>query len=246
MQNILSIYKFHFPFLDIKYEKIKKDSFISNLRNFLIYEEVFLKVEKVNRENAEFTTLSFEGGRIEFLYYDYKDYYIPIFQIEVFLEEWLLEFKEKLFHKIFNIVSTIQRQDYIFSIDESFIPHRNNDIISINDLEKNFKSVSQKELNVFLSNLNMNFIEDQIEANPKIKKYFIYLLYLCYIFYYNNLNLESSKKELEEITWNSDFAIYDMNIDFYTQRIRNLSDMNLVNFKKYYKMIEEFFWLFKG
>lgn len=245
MENILSIYKFHFPFLDSKYEKTKKDSFISNLKNFFIYEEVFDKMEKKYENKAEFLTIFLKNWKVEIMYYDEIDYFIPIFQIEFFLKEKDDIFKEKLFHKVFNIASTIWRQDYIFNIDESFIPHRNNDIISILDLERNFKKISDRDLKDFFTNIVWKDLELYFEYDFKIKHYFIYLIYLCYNFYYNNKKLESSQNELQNITWNSDFAIYELNIDFVNQRVEYLSDINLVSFKKYYKILNDFFSLIK-
>ena len=245
MQNILTIYKFQFPFLDVKYEKIKTDTFIANIRDFLLYEETNPEIKKEIRNESHYTNIIFDFWKIEIIYYDNNDYFIPIFQLKLFLNnDNSSDFKEKIFHKIYNINMTMWKNDYIFDIDDSFLCHRKEDIITIWDLYENFKKLTINNVEDFVYNLDKKYIKENLERNYEIKYYLYYIIYLCYIFYYNSIELKKSREELNSIIWKSKFALYNWQIDFTNQRLSYLKDMNMVQFKKYFFMLEDFFSLF--
>ena len=246
MQNILTIYKFQFPFFDIWYEKVKCETFISNLKDFLVYEEVNLKINQKMENEAVFSNLFFDFWKVEIIYYDNNDYFVPLFRLDLFLNNDVKnEFKEKIFHKIYNINKTFWDDEFIFDIDESYLDYRKEDVLSLDDLDKNFKLINENDLKTFLLNIKKDFLEDYLETNYKIKYYLYYIIYLCYIFYYNSILLNESKKELENISWSSNFNLYNWHIDLQNIKIKDLQDINIVQFKKYFTFLKKFFSLIK-
>lgn len=244
MHNILSIYKFHFPFLHSQYEYTKKESFVSNLREFLLYEELSPKIEKKISVETEYITIYFLWWKFEILYYDTVDYFIPIFQLELFLEDNSI-LQEKLFHKIYNITRTLWKEDYIYDVDENFLSQRKEDVISIEDLKHNFSSFRIQNLENFIKDTQKEYLEEHLEANFTIKFAFMYMIYLCYIFYYNTEKLSKQKKELEEITGVSKFWLYHLQSDFTKTRLEHTKNLNIIQFRKYFEMLNSFFVLFE-
>lgn len=243
IQNILSIYKFRFPFLDVKYEKTKNDSFISSIREFLLYEDLHLKIEEKKSWETSFLSIFFDGWKFEILTTRWKDYFIPIFHLALFLEENIF-LQEKIFHKLYNITRSLWKQDYIYDVDESFLYYREDDAISIDDLKLNFSQVHSQVIERFIKNTQKEYLEDYLEANEKVKFYLIYLIYLCYTFYINTVKIMKQKKELGDIVWETNFWSYHLQKDFTTLRLEHTQNINMTQFKKHYTFLDHFFQLF--
>ena len=244
MQNRVSIYKFHFPFLESQYENTKKESFISNIREFLLYEELSPKVWKQKKWEMEYITLEFLWGRFEFFYYDSKDYFIPIFQCQFFLDENNLWWEEKIIHKLLNITRTLGKQDYIYDIDLKNISHRKEDILTTQNIQKSFSKIDISNIQNFIENVEKKNMQEYLQTYFDIKFSLMYMMYLCYIFYYNMVQIHQQKKDLEECTWKSSFVVEDLQLNAAHLRLSHLQDMNMVQFKKYFDMLQTFFQLF--
>lgn len=248
MQNICTLYRFQFPFLDIRYEKKKTQTFLSNIKDFLLYEELHPRIEQ-NEKNETLTTyIYFDFWKIESIYYDNNDYFIPIFQCRIYLDpQFPFLWKEKLFHKIYNTNMTFGKDYFIFDIDENYLSHRKDDVISIDDIKKSASMITMKELQNFLDTSQKlpEYVSEYLDTHIHIKYYLYYLIYVCYIFYYHAQQLSLSKKELDSIIGRSHFALYEGNIKFTKEKLQHLENINITVFKKYFEILDWFFKIFK-
>jgi 3-deoxy-D-arabino-heptulosonate 7-phosphate (DAHP) synthase class II len=60
MKNILTIYKFNFPFLKDEHEKAKYSSICDDIKDELIYLELYLSKEIKNNKNYETHNIKFK------------------------------------------------------------------------------------------------------------------------------------------------------------------------------------------
>ena len=74
---------------------------------------------------------------------------------------------------------------------------RHKNIITANVLEQDFKSFNEKKIENFLTSSNKEYMNETLKNHYKIRNSFTFLIYICFVFYKNNIYL---KQELQELT----------------------------------------------
>lgn len=242
MINYLNIYKFSFPFIKEKYEEVLFESIFSDFNELFIYEEILESIKREETENIKIIILFFKFWKIELLFNKNNDYYIPKFQLNLFFKDKVNNY---LVTKIVNIIETFWLKNYIFDYDEFTLTNlKNYNIINIKYLENNFKLYNEKQLNNFLTKVNRDYLEEKLKENKIIFYSFIYLIYRCFIFYKNYTDLKNIKNDLHKLEWKNLNIEYLSIIKLSETRVDYLDDINFVTFKKYKKMLDQFFDLF--
>jgi len=239
MINYLNIYKFSFPFIKEKYEEVLFESIFSDFNELFIYEEILESIKREETENIKKVILFFKFWKIELLFNKNDDYYIPKFQLNLFFKDKVNNY---LVTKIVNIIETFWLKNYIFDYDEFTLTNlKNYNIINIKFLENNFKLYNEKQLNNFLTKVNKDYLEEKLKENKIIFYSFIYLIYRCFIFYKNYTDLKNIKNDLHKLEWKNLNIEYLSIIKLSETRVDYLDDINFITFKKYKKMLDQFF-----
>ncbi len=239
MINYLNIYKFSFPFIKEKYEEVLFESIFSDFNELFIYEEILESIKREETENIKIVILFFKFWKIELLFNKNDDYYIPKFQLNLFFKDKVNNY---LVTKIVNIIETFWLKNYIFDYDEFTLTNlKNYNIINIKFLENNFKLYNEKQLNNFLTKVNKDYLEEKLKENKIIFYSFIYLIYRCFIFYKNYTDLKNIKNDLHKLEWKNLNIEYLSIIKLSETRVDYLDDINFITFKKYKKMLDQFF-----
>lgn len=243
MKNILTIYKFNFPFLVEELERAKYDSICDDIRERLMYLDLFISKKVKDSFNYEACRIDFNWWVINIIYKKSDNwYFIPKFELNLYTK------KQNNVDVINNIIKSIDwlwQDEYIFDIlDENNI-NKCDDIIKISNLEYYFTSYSESKLEEFIKSINKDYLEDNLNNNIEIKYSFYYLLYLLYIFYKNYIESKEQINELEYIIKKEDRPEFKNNLIFSERKLENLNNLNLVTFKKYKSMLDKLFELLK-
>ncbi len=245
MQNNLSCFKFILPFEENKYEEIRKESFLTDIRDHLLYESLNPNIKSNKYNWFDTDIIYFKYWKIEIFLNKKESYFIPSFQLELYTSKnfyWL----NKLIDKIFTVAESLWAWDYIFSYDDKDDITKNKNILLLNDLYINFKNVDDNRLKEFIKSKNINYIEDQLNNNKDIRQYLIFLIYLSYSFYINYKKSNDIYSEIENIDWiENEFDIYNWNLDLFKKRLDYVSNISIIQFKKYFEFLDSFFSLFK-
>lgn len=243
MINILNIYKFSFPFIKNKYEEVLFNSIFNDIKELLTYEETLENIIEKSSNNHKKISFIFKKWKIEILFNQNKDYYIPKFQLNLFLKE---DLKDEIIIDIIKIIETFWIENYIFDYDKESLENLNQfKLKDIYYLKNNFNFYNEIKLNNFLKNINKDYLEEELKQNPIILNSFLYLIYISFNFYKNYINSLKSKKEIEVIKKKEISTEYLSAISLSETRLENISDLNLVTFKKYKKMLDVFFELLR-
>jgi len=190
---------------------------------------------------SEYTTLYFNGWRIEIFYCEEENNYcIPIFQAELLLEESVI-IKEKLLALIFSITESIGKNDYLYDTSEGYIQKEKGNIVHLSDLKENFKQITSLELTDFIRNTKKEYLEDALDWNLKIKQYIIYVLHICYIYYSNSIKLKDISDELVESVRKDSIILYELEKRFNRERAEYIQKVSMEQFKKYIEILNTFF-----
>ena len=240
MINFLNIYKFNFPFLENKYEEVLFNSIFTDLEELFLYEELLESIDRVSNVKYEKIVLNIKNWKIELFFTKDGDYYIPKFQLNLFFKD---KVNNSILIKIINIFNSFWIKNYFFDYDFDYFKNLEiYNLKNINVLEKNFELYWEKELNVFLKNMHKDYLEEELKNNPIIFDSLLYLIFIYYIFYENNLNSENIINDLNNKNINTNYVGI---ISLSKTRLKIVNDLNLITFNRYKKMLDTFFWLLK-
>ena len=244
MKNILTVYKFNFPFLFNNFEEMKYKAIVSDLKQLLLYNEIFKSTSQKNKKWYEKLSINFIWWKIEIIYYSNNDlYFIPQFQIDLFVTDSI---NSNLLEDVIKIFETVWLNEYIFNTiwyEEIYDIFDN--ILTVNSLEKNFKKYNYSSLEQFLKTTEKNYVDDRLNENKLIRDSFYYMIYLCFLCFKNSHDSEKNINEIEKLLWTKTFDLYKWNLELWKTRLSYLNELNLSYFKKYKLMLDKLFSLLK-
>lgn len=262
MQNIVTIYRFNTPFLEIEKEKELLISVKNKINQFLIFHDMNV-VESVDKNwdyNKVF--LIYENilkMRLNYIKVFKNNYYIPVFKMDVYISQDLITWNEKLkkitlfLTSLFECFDGLNEKEYLIDIDKNIFYtqwmfskkiYPSYDFQDISHIQKIFEQKKwEKILEDFLNKYKNNtFIlskNTSLEYH-KIHSIILYYIYLVYIMYKSILDGQEILKELEDNTLQQE----NKHICLATQRLQHVSNINSNTFQLYYKNLEIFFSLF--
>ena len=243
MKNIISIYKFNFPFLLNSFEEAKYSAIISDLHHLLLYNEVLLDIKKTTQDKYESIEFEIKNASVKTIYYSNNDvYFLPKFQLELFVEN---NIDENIIRDIFKIFETVGLKEYIFEIDWYENISKNHSLITPNILEQYFSQYSETQLENFLKNTDKKYIDEGIKENEIIRNSFYYLIYICYLFFRNIHDSDKNIQEINSSLWEKIPDIYKWSLALWKQRLKHINNLNSLHFKKYKYMLDRLFSILK-
>jgi len=243
MKNILTIYKFSFPFIKNKYEEVLFNSIFSDINELLLYEEIEYKPYTKEQSWITVKTFILLWSKIELIFNKTEDYYIPKFQLNFFIDD---NINYKILIKIINIFETFWLHSFIFDYDYRLNKYfKDFNLQDIKYLENNFKLYTEKKLYDFLKNSHKDYIEDELKSNRVILDSFIYLIYIWFIMSKNDFDINKLKDNINILKNNEISEDYLSTILLSERRLDFVNDITISNIKKYRNMIDMLFKLFE-
>jgi len=262
MQNILTLYRFNTPFLDIENEKQLLIWIKNKLKGFLNIQ--WLNINETKEIAWEYHNIFFLSQNILKIRFQYIskfswNYYMPIFKMDIYLDSQLLLEKNLKKTTLF-LTSLLENFDWLnekeYLIDISnkiyyktwlfsakFYPEY--DFQEIDKIKKIFESKDWNKLlqEFILKFKDTNFIltKENSDIFHKIHSIILYYIYLVYIMYKSMINTEKTLWNLEKLEYND----HNEHIDLMTERLKYVNDLSIANFNNYYEKLEIFFKLFK-
>jgi len=244
MKNILTIYKMNLPFGEGSYyDKTKYNSIKQELIWLFKYEEIFIWEKREVYNEFEVHEIKFNGWLVKLIYYYEKNHlYLPSFQVDLSSEN---KFSEKFLNKFYNIFTDIWAENYIFDLISKKLEIENFKILTDYKLASYFKTFSEDKITNFLKKIDKFFIEEKLEQNKEIKYQLYYLMFLNYKLFKNILLSSWWIKELENYLWEDIDDKFIAELSLSKERIEHISNINLLVFKKYKIILENFIKLLK-
>ncbi len=242
MKNILSVYKFNFPFISPKNEKTKYKTVLEEIRKLLVYEKIFIWKEKYKRDGYEIVVFNFDKGYIKIIYNpNNSDYFLPTFNLELFYEDTLTKSFLEDFCYIFY---SIDYQNYIFEFISEKIKITNSKIICIKDLYNSFKTYNYNKLDKLIKATDKDYLDDKLQENIVIRNAFLYMIFMCFVLYKNILIAKEEINWLKDFIWKKIDSVYISEMSLSKKRLESISDSSLNVFKKYKLFLDNLFMLF--
>ena len=264
MHNIVTIYRFRTPFVNIQDEKVNLKSVIKKVENSLEFDWiVFKRISSYEWDYYKISLLTPDNiTKVDFYYVKKLDleYFFPIFKLNIFISNAYLVWshnKYKLIsflNNIFECFDWLNEKEFLIDIDnsvyykKSFFSSKlypNYDFYDIDDIQKNFE---EKEWFVLIKDFinkfsNKTFILDLKSSAyyHKLHSIFLYFIYLVFLMHQNIKKTSEIKKELEEVKKN---WIYEWNIVLFKKRLSYIENLHSSTFIKYKNRLELFFKLF--
>lgn len=243
MKHALSIYKFSFPFIEYRYEKAIFWETVSDFEKKLRYEEIYISCSTEDKGVYILKSIHFQGGRCDFYLSKDESYYIPKHHYELYLDS---SWKYFVIHKLIEICNTLWLHNYIFDYSSEFKPWlKHKDIITEKILERDFKQFNEKKLKEFLLGVEIPYISETLKQNIVIRNSFYFMMYNCYHFYRNYTLSESQLSEISSTLKTDISEEYSGILELSSQRLKHIHDINISTFKKYSKILDNFFYLLK-
>lgn len=239
MKNILTIYKFNFPFYEPSFEYIKCREIISDLKRLFQYHEINISEDKKINWDYILTNIKFKGWEINIAFHDENsNYFIPKFQFDLYVND---DFTEKIYIEIIKIFETIWFQEYICLFQEKpeFLQHF--EINTLSDLEQNFQNYNYEKLREFIETTDKDYIDYKLRENKIIRNSFYYMIFLCFIFYKNINESEKNILKIDKLLQGDIFEVYKWNLDLGKTRLIESENISISNFKKYQSMLDKLF-----
>ncbi len=260
MQNIVTIYRFNTPFLEIEKEK---NNLLSIQNKIVDYTNDFewTKLQKIEEDMWEYLKVELKStdSKIKFKFFYVKElnwnYYVPIFKLNIYVD------REKLSNKvvvwflinIFECFDWLDEKEYLIDLDNTIYYRKNivfktypyYDFTDINKIRQDFEEHKWNEiLEQFIlkfSDKNYKLTVDNSEEYYKIHSIVLYYIYLVYSLYQNIVESKKQLKYLEE------FDLWEENHhkELINERLKYVNNISIDNFKKYYEKLELFFKLFE-
>ncbi len=244
MTSVLSIYKIRLPFFEYKYEGAVFEEICWDLEKLLKYREIYQELIEQKQEKYIKKTLLFIWGRCELLLYTSGSYYIPKYQVELFFESSI---DHELIRKIVAIFTSFNLRNYIFDYSsevERYLDDKN--ILTSKVLEKDFSCFWVDKLEDFLKNTQTKYLSETLKNQPQIRNSFYYMIHICYLYKQNCLNAEKELWDINTLKQSSTDVEHQWILELSWQRLEHIHNINLVNFKKYKKVLDLFFNILKS
>ena len=262
MHNIITIYRFNTPFLDIWKERDLLLSIKEKLKFFLLKE--FSDLIENKKDLKSYINIDFEVEKIfkiDFFYIkNFKwIYYEPIFKMdffinrEVFLSEKNIKKTILFLNSFFECFDWLNEKEYLIDIDDSIF-YKNGfftkvypiyDFQNIDIIKKQFEK--EKWINL-LQDFIIDFKDKDFvltrenSANyHKLNAIILYYIYLVYIMYQNII---TSKNIIDEVSI-LDLGDFNTQKDLAKTRLSYVNDLSVQNFNIYYERLNNFFKIFE-
>ncbi|MDQ7009549.1 MAG: hypothetical protein Q9M94_04640 [Candidatus Gracilibacteria bacterium] len=243
-KNILTVYKMNLPFGEGSYyDKTKYNSVIQDLIWFFKYENIFIEEKKEKYKEFELSEIKFSGGYIKIIFYYEKNHlFLPSFQVDLFSDIIL---SKKFLKKFYEIFTDIGGGNYIFDLISDKIKINSSKILTDYELAESFKTFSELKLTNFLKNIDKFFIEEKLKQNPEFKNHLYYLIFLNYKLFKNILLSKGGIEELEKVIGEDIDDNFKAELFLSKERVKHISNINIITFKKYKILLENFMNLLK-
>ena len=262
MHNITTIYRFNTPFLDISKEKANLVAVLSKIKSSLKFDGILFSEEKNSVWDYYKVTLLFQDNlwKIEFFYVNsITEYYLPIFKLNIFINNNFLLWKNKeklvkFLTNIFECFDWLNEKEYLIDLDDNIYykkwlfkskkyPHY--DFSNIDEIKKKFEKNNWIELleKFILKFKNKDYIltKDNSEEYHKLHWILLYFIYLVFLMYQN---VEKTNVTLNELGQNRYNWIYEWKLELMKERLNYVNDLNIITFGKYKEKLGLFFKLF--
>jgi len=261
MHNIVTIYRFKTPLLDVKKELEKLQNIILCIRNYLKLENLEIKYYKKEEKSYIYKFFEFDSiWKIIFtiLKSDSKknDIVLPIFKMDIFLDiSFLLWNKKKIVSfltNIFECFDGINEKEYLIEIDKSIYYKKwlfkkvypNYDFQDMDSIEKIFnKKNGVKLLSKFIEKYNNWFVLN-MKTSKEYHQVNAYLLYLIYLLFTLKKTIYGIKEKLDFVK-NYDGWEYAGYIKLQEDRLKILGNNTIQTYKKYLSFLKNFLNLFE-
>lgn len=259
MRNILTIYRFNTPFLDIEKEKDSLKSVKEKIKIFLLSDWIEISENNELLWNYNVFTFISENIKIRFKYIKTfeNNYYMPVFKMDIYiLNDLINNNTQKIVLFLTNLMEVfdwLNEKEYLIDIDDSIFYKKwilskkifpIHDFTNIDIINKEFENKNWENiLEDFITNFkNKDFILTRDNSNyyHKIHSIFLYYIYLVYLMH---KNINESQKTITELE-SCDLNDFSCNIELSKKRLKYINDLSIQNFNKYYSRLEIFFKLF--
>lgn len=265
MHNIVTVYRFNTPFLDIKAERDSLVKVKDKIKYFL-QNESHITLSESSKRSWDYHHLWLTSDLIEvrFAYISqfHGNYYMPIFTMDVYVKNVFLIDEESrtrmtlFLTSFFECFDGLNEKEYLIDIDKNiyyqkwFLKTRCYPHHDFSDLEVIWKIFESKNWEKIIQEFILKFQDKKFILNTqtapiyhKIHSIVLYYIYLVFIMYTSILNSKKQLKHLDEIdTLEDEFSAH---IDLINKRLKYVNDISQVNFRRYYEKLEVFFTLFK-
>lgn len=261
MLNILTLYRFNTPFLNIESEKTHLLSIKDKLKVFLSSQ--WLDIIESRELRWEYQNIFFECTALKLRFQYIKEfknsYYMPIFKMDLYLDEsfiWDASLKKTtLFLTSFlENFDGLNEKEYLLDLSDAIYYksgifwtkiYPQHDFQQIEVVKKNFESNNgTKQLESFLYEYkNKNFVLSTANSDEfhKIHAIILYYIYLVYIMYKTIQDSEKTLCTLSDL-WECESKEH---IELMRERLHFVNDMSVKNFNVYYARLQTFFSLFQ-
>jgi hypothetical protein len=229
------------------------------------FDGINFKKKSIKEWNFHKIVLFFDKNlwKIEFYYIsdiDEKKYYLPVFKLNIFLnEDFLLsntskEKAIKFLNNIFECFDWLNEKEYLIDIDRDLYFEKwffktkrrpNYDFSNIDDIKDDFESKNWMQIlkDFIIKFQDKKYILTRQNANEYHKLHWIllYFIYLVFLVYQTIEETEKAKKELllVDVEW-----IYEWQVDLMNERLNYVDELNRDTFERYKRRLELFFKMF--
>jgi hypothetical protein len=205
----------------------------------LIYNELFLWAKKFKYDFFEITNLEFNNWYIRILKFNNNNIYsLPSFQIDIFTDEII---KNDFLNDFFSIFDTSWLDEYIFDLITNKLNIKKYKLLTITNLLNDFDSFKIEKIENFLKNIDLDYIEENLEKNKIIRNNLYYLIYINYCLFRNIAWNKEEIEKLEKLIWTDIKENLISELSLTQKRLLNLQGENIEIFEKYSKMISNLF-----
>ncbi len=264
MHNIVTIYRFKTPFLDIQSQKRKMATVIKKIKKSLDFDWMNFKENIQHIGNYYIISLVFDDKlwKLDFFYLadNISEYYLPIFKLNLYLDyKFLLNNYRKrktvlFLNNIFECFDGLNEREFLIDIDNNIYyksgllwnkHYPNYDFSDIDNIRKTFE---QKDGFALIKDFITKFSWKEFELTLQKSKYyyklhsiFLYFIYLVFLMYQNIENTKRTRLELDKMNIK---LIKEWHITLMRKRLWVVENLNITTFNKYKNRLELFFKLF--
>ncbi|MBS8122377.1 hypothetical protein [Candidatus Vampirococcus lugosii] len=243
MINILSVYRFPLPIENRNFELAKKDSILKNFKFNLLYKLIKFEEFNYDLKNTNINIISFDKFRIEFIFSNSKNYIIPSIQINLYSDN-LDDFVKEIIKNLIDSINSFGNNQFFFEIEDR-INFYQNQILTIQDIEKDFNKIDKDKFQKIIEPKDRIFLLEKIDMENDIKNFFIFLIYIAYII---NINNKNATEQIDNINNQLDLLknnIYKNNLIFSKERLQHINNIQIVRTREYLNYLDNFFSLLK-
>lgn len=265
MNNIVTIYRFNTPFLNISEEKDNLISLVKKIEKSIEFDWINFKQIRKKEWNYHKISLLFEDDlwKVDFYYISRvwsNVYHLPLFKLNIFLRNDFLvseDYKKRVvdfLNNIFECFDWLNEKEFLIDINpdiyykKGLFWFKKYPVYDFYDIEKARELFENKWWIEVVEDFIKKFSKKNFELTKEKAEYyhtlhwiFLYFIYLVFILYQNISNTSNAKKQLKEIIAT---GIYEWQIDLMNKRLSYVEDIHTKTFEKYKNRLELFFKLF--